>query len=312
MEASVRVLTIALNVYREAVRARVLYALLAVAFATTAYGALVATLSLHDEKRVVADLGTGAISMCAVIVAVVLGATSLHRELELKTIFPILTRPLRRHEYLVGKFLGSVATLAVFIALHGATVLAVLALEAGQKPALVLGAAGLLLAILGVGLVRARFARVFVAMPWSFAAFLAMLLLAEPAGSERQLVLASCVLTLGEVAIVSALATAFASFSSPVLTAVFTFGVFVLGRSADTLAHLPKRMLPEPFPTAGRGFAHVLPNLQAYVPPRAVLLGEMPDTPTWTFVLRASANAFLYSVVLLTIAALLFRRRDFQ
>lgn len=307
-----RILTIALNAYREAVRARVLYALLAVAFATTAYAVLVGTLSLHDEQRVVGDIGTGAISLCAVVVAIVLGATSLHRELELKTIFPVLTRPLRRHEYLIGKFLGSVATLAVFVALHGATVLAVLALEAHQKPALVGGAAALLGAILVVGLVRARYTRVFVVIPWAFALFLAMALLAEPAGGERQLVIASCVLTVCEVTVVAALATAFASFSSPVLTAVLTFGVFIVGRSADTLASFPKRLFGETARTIARGASRVVPNLQLYVPPRAILLGQVPDVPTWPFVARAATNALAYAVVLLTIAAFMFRRRDFQ
>ena len=213
---------------------------------------------------------------------------------------------------MIGKFLGSVATLAVFVAIHGATVLAVLALEAGQKPALVLGAAALLAAILAVALVRARYTRVFVAIPWSLALFLAMALLAAPAAGERQLVIASCALTVSEVTIVAAIATAFASFSSPVLTAVFTFGVFVLGRSADTLASFPKRLLGETVRTLARGLSHVVPNLQLYVPPRAILLGQAPDVPTWPFVARAAVNAIAYAVVLLGIAAFMFRRRDFQ
>src|SRR5262249_13195470 len=110
-----RVAAVALNTYREAVRARVLYGLLALALATSAYSLVVATLSLHQEARVVADVGAAAASLYAVLVAIVLGATSLHRELELKTVFPILTRQLRRHEYLVGKYLGMLVTLAVFV-----------------------------------------------------------------------------------------------------------------------------------------------------------------------------------------------------
>src|SRR5271156_1797281 len=143
-----RVLAIAMNTYREAVRARVLYGLFAVALATALYSLVVATLSLHQETRVVADLGAASISLYAVLVAIVLGATSLHREIELKTIFPILTRPLRRHEYVIGKYLGTLDTLLVFVALDGGVVLALLAGEAGQRADLLAGAAALLAVIL--------------------------------------------------------------------------------------------------------------------------------------------------------------------
>src|SRR4051812_19622129 len=142
-----RIAAIALNAYREAVRARILYGLLGLALATCGYSLVVATLSLHQEARVVANVGAASISLYAVLVAIVLGATSLHRELELKTIFPILTRQLRRHEYLIGKYFGMLATLAVFVAIDAAVVLGILAIEAGQKPWLVATAAALLAAI---------------------------------------------------------------------------------------------------------------------------------------------------------------------
>jgi Cu-processing system permease protein len=307
-----RVAIVALNAYREAVRARVLYGLLALALASCAYSLVVGTLSLHQELRVVADLGAASISIYTILVAIVLGATSLHRELELKTIFPILTRPLRRHEYLVGKYAGTLGTLAVFIALDGGAVLGILALEAGQKVWLVAGAAGLLALLLAVLLITARFTRVFVVIPWSFALFAAMALLAAPAGGERQLVLASAALTLMEAMIVTAVATLFASFSSPFLTAIFTIGVFLVGRSADTLANLPPRFFGQFVHDLGRALSHVFPNLNVYVPPRALLLGQVIDTPVWPFVGIAGVQAVLCSTVLLALGALIFRKRDFE
>ena len=102
-----RVSAIAMNTYREAVRARVLFGLLALALATSAYSLVIAAMSLRQEMRIVADIGAASMSFYAVVVSVILGATSLYRELELKTIFPILTRRLRRHEYVVGKYLGN-------------------------------------------------------------------------------------------------------------------------------------------------------------------------------------------------------------
>jgi hypothetical protein len=306
-----RILAMATNAYREAVRARVLYGLFALALATCAYAVVVAGLSLDQQQRVVSDVGIGSMSLYGVLVAIVLGATSLHRELELKTIFPILARPVRRYEYVVGKYLGTVLTLVVFLATDAAALLGILALEAGQKPWLVGLAALLLLLILGALLLRAKYSRVFVLIPWSLAAALAMALLAAPAGANRRLVIAGAVLALSESAIVASLATLFSSFSSPFLTAIFTFGVFVVGRSADTLAHLPARQFGEGVRSTGKVLARVFPNLHVYVPPRPLLLGDLPETPVWSFVGQASLQALFYSTVALVVASLFFRKRDF-
>jgi Cu-processing system permease protein len=307
-----RIQAIALNTYREAVRARVLMALLALALTTCAFSILVATLSLHNEMRVIANIGAASISVYAVAIAIVLGATSLHRELEYKTIFPILARPIARHEYLVGKYLGTALTLVVFVAIDGGAVLGLLALQAGQSPRNVIVAAALLLAILGVSILRARFTRTFVVIPWSLAFFAAMALLAAPAGPERRLVVVSAALTVCEVGIIAAVATLFSSFSSPFLTAAFTFGVFVVGRSADTLAHLPEHSYGQTLHTAGAGLARVFPNLHAYVPSRALLLGEVEGVSLAGYVGTAAAHAFFYASALLVVSALAFRVRDFQ
>ncbi len=307
-----RIFVIALNTYREAVRARVLYGLLAFALGTAGYSLVIGTLSLHQEARVVADVGAASISLYAVLVAIVLGATSLHREIELKTVFPILTRQLRRHEYLLGKYLGTLAVLGVFVALDGAAVLAILATQAQVSAGLIVGVLAAFAAVLAVLLVRAKHTRVFVFLPWSVAVFVAMAMLAAPAGGERQLVVASAVLTVCEVGIVAAVATFFSSFSSPFLTAIFTLGVFLVGRSADTLANLPARVFGEEIHSVGRGLAFAFPNLQVYVPPRPVLLGEVSGTPTWPFVGTAAIMAVFYATALLTVSAIVFRKRDFQ
>ena len=93
-----RVLVIALNTYREAVRARILHGLFALALATMGYALVVGAYTSKNQLRVVSDLGAASISLYAIVVAIVLGATSLYRELELKTLFPILARPVSRAE----------------------------------------------------------------------------------------------------------------------------------------------------------------------------------------------------------------------
>ena len=306
-----RILTIALNTYREAARAWVIVSMLIAAIAWNAYTVVVAAMSLHNEVRVVADLGAASMSLFAVAVAIVQGSTSLHRELQLKTVFPILSRPIRRWEYVVGKYLGMLLTVLVFVAIDAGSVFATLGLEAGQLPWRV-GAVVLLMgAVLAAMHVRARLSRVFVIIPWALAFALALWLEAGPAGEDRQLVTAAAVLTVCEVAIVAGVAMLFASFSSPGLTATFTTLLFLIGRSADTLAHLPRKMFGSAFADVGKAIARVVPNLHVYVPARPLLLGQLPDQPTWSYVIVAALHAALYAAGLLVASALVFRKRDF-
>ena len=308
-----RIFAIAFNTYREAVRARLLLGVFALSLATCAYSLVIAALSLGNEARVVADLGALSLSLYGVVVAIVLGSTSLYRELEYKTIFPILSRPIRRWEYLIGKYLGAVLTVFVFIAVEGAAVLAMLATETGQATwkvtALGLGGVGAL------GLVWWRAptqARIFVVIPWAMLMAVVAWLLSSTAPVERQVVTASAVLGICEVAIVAAVATLFASFSSPFLTAAFTSMVFVIGRSADTLGHIPKRVFGSAVSGIGRVLARIVPNLHVYVPPRPLLLGEVAGQPVWGYVGWAALHAVFYATLLLVAGALAFQRRDFS
>jgi len=307
-----RVLAIGLNTYREAVRARILFGLLGLALATTAYSIVVAAMSLHQERRVISDLGAASVSLYSVFVAIVIAATSLHRELELKTVYPILTRRLRRHEYLFGKYLGTLLTIMVFVAINTGAVLGILAAYAGQSTSTIAGATVGAIVILVALLLRAKRQRVFVLLPWSLAFLAIMAVLAAPADGDRRLVLAAACLTIFEVVIVAGVATLFASFSSPFLTAIFTTALFIVGRSADTLANLPARVVGAHVSKGAAVLAKVVPNLHTYVPPRPLLLGEVPGSPVWEHVGRAGANAVFYAAVLLALSVVIFKKRDFQ
>jgi hypothetical protein len=307
-----RILAIALNTYREAVRAKLLLSMLGLALATSAYSLVLGTLSLNHETRVVADVGAASTSFYAVATAIVMGATSLYRELELKTIFPILARPIQRHEYLLGKYVGTVGTLTAFVLLDMSLVLALLAVEASVPVWKVGSVAGGMLVAFGVALYLARRTRVYVALPFCVLFAVVMAKMAAPAGADRQLVLLSALLTVSEAAIVAAVATLFSSFSSPFLTAVFTLGVFIAGRSSDTLAHMPERLFGHAIHQIGVAWTRIFPNLHLYVPPRALLVGDVPDVSISSFVFRAVVHSVVYSGALLALAALIFRRRDFQ
>jgi hypothetical protein len=136
-------------------------------------------------------------------------------------------------------------------------------------------------------------------------------LLANAGVDDRRVVTAGAALTLLEVGIVAAIATVFSSFSSPFLTAVFTFSVFIVGRSADTLARLPTKLFGETIVNIGQTLSYVFPNLMYYVPPRPLLTGEAADVSLQQHLLWATAQAVGWVVLLLTVASLIFRRRDF-
>jgi ABC-type transport system involved in multi-copper enzyme maturation permease subunit len=306
-----RVAVIALNAYREAVRARILHGLFALALATAGYALVVGAYASRSRMRVVSDLGAASTSLYAIIVAVVLGATSLYRELELKTIFPILARPIRRAEYLTGKLLGTVLTLAVFIAANGGALLFALGVMSGRSFGAVAAALVLLAVVVGLAAWRLPRARSYLPLVVALVLFSAGALLASGAPDDRRVVMGSAALTLCEVLVVAAIATLFSSFSSPFLTAVFTLSVFVVGRSADSLAKLPARVFGSGIHEAGVLLANVVPNLMWYVPPRPLLTGEAAGESLGMHLALAAGYAGCWAVALLTVASFVFKRRDF-
>ena len=164
-----RIGAVAFNTYREAVRARVLHGLFALAIATAAYALIVGAYASQSQMRVVSDLGAASISLYSVVVAIVLGATSLYRELELKTIFPVLARPIRRTEYLVGKLFGTALTLGVFVCANAGVLLFALAVLAGRSPELVFGLAFGSIAVPAGFALRFRRLRTLLPIPWAVA-----------------------------------------------------------------------------------------------------------------------------------------------
>jgi len=305
-----RIAAIALNTYREAVRARILLGLFALALATALYSIAVGEFALKNASRVVADLGAASISIYGIAVAVIIGATSLYRELEQKTLFPILARPVRRAEYLVGKYTGTLLTIAVFIALDGAAVLLILARHGGRDWTTIGAAVAALVTVPAVAAFYLPRWRTYIPIAWAAVALVVAIVLAGGATDDRRVVLGASALALMEVMIVSALATLFASFSSPFLSAIFTIGVFIVGREAGTLARLPVRVFGQTIRNLGVVLATIVPNLEVYVPPRPLLTGEAIHTSLGRHLALSGAQALAWSVGLLVVSSLIFERRD--
>jgi ABC-type transport system involved in multi-copper enzyme maturation permease subunit len=306
-----RVSAIALNTYRESVRARILLGLAGVALAVSIYSVIVGAYTLKNAPRVVSDLGAASISIFSLAVAVIIGATSLHRELEQKTLFPILARPIRRGEYLVGKYFGTLLTIAVFVMADAGVVLMLSAGLAGRSAALIFGGALAWLAVAGVVAWRVPVMRTYGPIPWAAGMLLIGAGFSGAAADERQVVIVSCVLTLLEIGIVAALVTLFASFSTPFLSALLALGVFIVGRNADNLARLPIKTFGQGAHDFFAVLSKVFPNLQIYVPPRPLLLGQVASVNLSSYLGMASVTSIGWSLALLTVAVFVFKERDF-
>jgi ABC-type transport system involved in multi-copper enzyme maturation permease subunit len=117
---------VAFNTFREAVRDRVLYNLVFFAFLMMAAALLVGQISIGIEEIVVVNLGLSAISLIGLLIAIFIGVGLVSKEMDKRTLYALLAKPVRRWEFLLGKFAGLVLTLTVNTAAMAAGLFCVL------------------------------------------------------------------------------------------------------------------------------------------------------------------------------------------
>ncbi len=115
-----KILAIARNTFREAIRDRILYGLLAFALLMIGSSLALASLSVGQQERITKDLGLAAISLIGVLMSVFLGITLVSKEVDRRTVYTILSKPVRRHHLVVGKYVGLAATVTVNVLVMGA------------------------------------------------------------------------------------------------------------------------------------------------------------------------------------------------
>jgi len=108
-----RVGVVALNTFREAVRDRVLYNLVFFALLMMAAAIAVGQISVGIEQTVIVSLGLSAISVIGLLISIFIGVALVSKEMDKRTLYALLAKPVRRWEFLLGKFAGLVLTLAV-------------------------------------------------------------------------------------------------------------------------------------------------------------------------------------------------------
>ena len=186
-------LLIARNTFREATRDRVLAGVLAAGLVLLAATQVLSPLALGEGRRLTVDLGLSGVSILGLMVVLLVGTSLVAKELERRTIFNLLSRPIARSSYLVGKWVGLSAALWVLAAVVSLALCLVLA--------------------------------------------------AHGAASFAPGVAAAAYLAGLELMVVTALAVLFSALSTPVLSALYTLGFYLVGQWSYDLrsfgAHLP-------------------------------------------------------------------------
>lgn len=249
---------LALNTFREAVRDRVLTAVLVFGGVFVLGAVVAAPLALGEHERVIRDLGLAAISFFTVLLIVLLGTGMVYREIERRTIHTILTHPVARPAFILGKFLGLYATVLLSILILSTVYLGVVGLFAG-------GVHPDLLVTIG--------------------------------------------LAAAEALVITSVAILFSTVASPLLSAVFTFCVYVAGHLAHDILELAKVAKNGALVAVAQGCYVILPSLH-YFDTRNNILSGVPVPPgqlVW-----CAEYAVLYSGAVLLVTIVAFSRRDFE
>jgi Cu-processing system permease protein len=262
---------IAANVFKETVRDKVLYSL--VLFAVLLIGAslLLGQLTAGQEVKIIKDLGLSAISLIGLFIAIFIGIGLVSKEVERRSIYSLLVKPISRPQFLLGKFFGLLLTLLVNVLIMTAVLYVVL---------------------------------------WAYTANATEELRAAWEAPALDIALAKAVILIFvELAVVTAVALFFSTFSSPILSAVFTFGLVVVGHFNADLKNFEKVIDSAPMIWLSRALYYLLPNLATF----DVKLQVVHAQPVPLSYMAVSVGyAVMYIGALLVGAMTVFARRDFK
>jgi len=127
-----RILAVAHNTFREAIRNKVLYSLLFFAALLILAALALGELSVHEEARMTRDVGLFGIDLFSVLIAIFVGVNLLYKELERKTVYTILPKPIARWEFVVGKWLGVQGTMLLQLAAMSVVLVLALWIQGGS------------------------------------------------------------------------------------------------------------------------------------------------------------------------------------
>lgn len=330
-----RIYAIALTSFREALRDRILFAVLGLGAISLLFGLTLGAVSYQEATRILVDHGLVTISLLSNLIAIFLGANFLYKELELRTLYVLLARPISRRDVVVGKFLGVLLSVLVFVLLTASMLFVLLAFSAADEsaeaarrahallgPSLSLASsrvarlAAVVTALVGIGVTvaipRVRKALgVGLLLPLSFALFALMGAVAYAVDpNETGFIVSGCMLAVAEVSVTAAFSMLFSSFSTPFVTGMLSVGAFLICRSTWLMQHIHLRAMPIGIRKALELIARVIPNLHLFAPERPILMPSDAPEIQLLYLGQCTAYAFGWAAAILSLSVILFRRRD--
>ena len=249
---------IAQNTFREATRDRVLAGIIAAGIVALIASTLLGPLALGEGVKLTVDLGLSAISVLGFLAVLMVGTSLVAKEVERRTVYNMLSRPISRHSYLIGKWGGLVAALWVM--------------------AVTLGVA------------------------------LCLVLVMRGSARHGPAVLEAVYLAGLELTVVTSIAVLFSALTTPVLSALYTLGLYAIGQWSYDL-----REFANQFPPIIGGIvtaaANVVPNLPMF---NMRTLASAAETTTVMHLVLATLYALVYCTCTLALATVSFEERDFK
>lgn len=243
--------------FKEAKRDRILYLLFFFAAVGIIASRVLAILTVGEQIKIIKDVGLASISIFGVLMAVLIGTGLVYKEIDKKTIFTLLSKPLHRAQFILGKFLGLVLTLFVMTLCMTAIFLALLYLHTQRFEGAMLVAIGYI--------------------------FL-------------------------ELVLITAVAILFSTFSTPILSSLFSLAFYLIGHLSWGLELIMQKMRPGAGRTLVRVLYTVLPDLENFNFKTEVVHG-LP-IPSAIYIPSLFYGLF-YTAFILGLAILVFRKRDF-
>ena len=252
-----KIRAIALNTFKEAIRDRVLYLLLFFAAVCIIFSRILALLTVGDRTKIITDVGLASLSLFGVLMAIMIGTGLVYKEIDRRTIFTLLSKPIQRYQFLLGKYLGLLLTLFVML------VLMVLI-------------------------------------------FLVLLLLHNfPVGGSFFIAILFIFL---ELCLITAVAMLFSCFSTPILSTLFSLSFYLIGHISWGLETLLNKIPHGGVKTLARFLYAFLPDLENFNF-KTEVVHHIPIPPK--IILYSTLYGLFYTIFILVLAIIVFRRRDF-
>jgi len=252
-----KIKAIAFNTFREAIRDRILYVILFFAAVCFIFSRVLALLTVGDQVKIITDVGLAALSFFGALMAILVGTGLVYKEIDKKTLYTLLSKPIHRYQYLLGKYFGMILTL--FVMLFLMTVLFLILL----------------------------FFHTFT-LEWQ--------------------IFGAVFLIFCELCLITAVAILFSCFSTPILSSIYTLAFYLIGHLSWGLETLIEKINLGLWRALARVLYTLLPDLENFNI-KTEIVHHLP-IPSELF-LFSFLYGFCYSVFILFLAVLVFRRRDF-